>query len=716
MRLSINETVFVGLGVTVIIAFSSLFYYDITKKISGSGELIGTVTFKRKTAQRKYSSRVVWEDVSQDMPVYNNDSLRTSDLSEAVIRLNDGTEIRMDESSMILLSYVKDGLEIDFAQGSIKADRGNVKDANLKNLNIKSGETKVALGKSDVSVSRDMGRDLSLTVNKGTARVKIAGDKEEVINENQKVIASLDELRVFDIKIKLLTPVNNKNFITPSPETRVEYSWEPVGKNFELFLETSATNSFSEIFMKNKPKENRDLLLMKKGIYYWRIKAVELKTKKIEYSEVRRFSIITDEEITQISPAKDETIKYRDKLPSVSFIWSTSDIASSYNLKIYKDPLKKEILKSVQTQSASAVIDEMKPGSYFWQVEKESTIEGAGNLLPGKISKFNVAMSAKVNGPDLMYPPDKKVFNSQTIKKNPPVFSWKVNPEISKYRLYVSSDMNFKGDAETEETENNYLKYNKEIKSGKYYWRSAGVLKNGDLTEYSAPRSFDVIDLQKIDLAVPVNGANLVSGDSGELIPVDFSWKKGDIEGNFILELSRDEFFSAIYKKSSGKDFTRSIDISPGKYFWRVRLENETGSETAKSPSFSFTAYSVFPLPSATTPVNGAVVDMMDIDALIFRWNGIKDANLYRVGLYMIKGGRAVNIVQKETAFTTLGMKEFDKLDVGNFYWTLQAFETDQAGKKIIRKSPEARFNFKIKLRELEKPKIKTPKILIIGE
>ncbi len=716
MRLSRNETIFVGFGVSVIIAFSYLFYYDITKKITGSGELIGTITFKRKTAQRKYSSRVVWEDVGQNMPVYNNDSLRTSDLSEAVIKLNDGTEIRMDESSMILLSYAKEGLEIDFAQGSIKADRGSVSDAGLKNINIKSGETKVSLGKSDVSMSRDSGNDLSLTVNKGTARVRIAGDREETINENQKVIASLDDMRVFDIKIRLLTPLNNKNFITPSSETRVEYSWVSVPKNYELFLETSPSISFSEITLKKKPKENTDFLLMKKGIYYWRIKAVDMYTKKIEYSEVRRFSIITDEEINQISPAKDESISYREKLPSVGFIWSTSDIASSYTLKIYKDPEKKNLLKSVQTQSASAVIDEMQPGAYYWQVEKESSIEGGGSLLPGRISKFNVVLSAKVGGPDLMYPPDKKVFNTQTIKKNPLTFSWKVNREIAKYRLYISSDMNFKNASETQETENNYVRYNREFKTGKYYWRSAGVLKNGDLTEYSALRSFDVIDFQKIDLAIPLNGANIISNDSNESIPVDFSWKKGDVEGNFVLELSENENFSSIYKKIPGRDFARSIEVKPGKYFWRVRLENETGGESAKSSVFSFSAYTGLTLPVAESPINGAVVDIMDVDALMFRWNGVKDANLYRIGLYMIKGGRAVNVVQKETLYTGLGMRELNKLDAGNFFWTLQAFETDPAGKKILRKSPEARFNFNIKIRQLEKPKIKNKKVLIIGD
>ena len=89
--LSINSLV-IGIGSVIIITFSLLFYNDLTKKVdAGEAEEVGTITFKREVAQRKYTSQVVWENIEQNAPVYNYDSIRTANLSEAVIHLKDGT-------------------------------------------------------------------------------------------------------------------------------------------------------------------------------------------------------------------------------------------------------------------------------------------------------------------------------------------------------------------------------------------------------------------------------------------------------------------------------------------------------------------------------------------------------------------------------------------------------------------------------------------------
>src|SRR4030042_2611749 len=88
----------VGFSFIIISVCSALLYADFTHKIeAGGAKQIGTVTYKREVAQRKYVSQVVWEDVEQNTPVYNNDSIRTADLSEAIVNLSDGTRINIDE-------------------------------------------------------------------------------------------------------------------------------------------------------------------------------------------------------------------------------------------------------------------------------------------------------------------------------------------------------------------------------------------------------------------------------------------------------------------------------------------------------------------------------------------------------------------------------------------------------------------------------------------
>jgi len=187
MKFLSSDFIAVSIGAAVIGAFSLLFYLDITKKVElGAEEVVGNVTFKRKTTQRKYSNQVVWEDVEQNMPVYNNDSIRTADLSEAHIRLKDGTEIALNENSMILLAMTKDQLDIEFTQGSMLATRGDM--AGITKLNIKSGKAVVSIGKGDVKLDQGRGKNLNLSVRKGNAEINTgAGTKS--VDPNQRKIA-----------------------------------------------------------------------------------------------------------------------------------------------------------------------------------------------------------------------------------------------------------------------------------------------------------------------------------------------------------------------------------------------------------------------------------------------------------------------------------------------------------------------------------------------
>ena len=48
-------------------------------------EPIATITFKYRTAQRKFLDRVVWDRLRQNSPVYNGDIIHTAELSEATV-------------------------------------------------------------------------------------------------------------------------------------------------------------------------------------------------------------------------------------------------------------------------------------------------------------------------------------------------------------------------------------------------------------------------------------------------------------------------------------------------------------------------------------------------------------------------------------------------------------------------------------------------------
>ena len=84
---------YTALVVCVLGAFfsSRQFYYNFFRSLTKlNEEPIATITFKYKTAQRKFLARVVWDRLRQNSPVYNGDTIHTSELSEATIWFKDG--------------------------------------------------------------------------------------------------------------------------------------------------------------------------------------------------------------------------------------------------------------------------------------------------------------------------------------------------------------------------------------------------------------------------------------------------------------------------------------------------------------------------------------------------------------------------------------------------------------------------------------------------
>src|SRR5512136_1843120 len=102
MRLSKVEFSVYTAAAVIICVFSTLFYFDFTSRAAmGQERVVGSITYKKRVAQRKFAEQVVWEDIERKEPVYNHDSIRTAEGSETAIRLVDGTEIMVNENSMI---------------------------------------------------------------------------------------------------------------------------------------------------------------------------------------------------------------------------------------------------------------------------------------------------------------------------------------------------------------------------------------------------------------------------------------------------------------------------------------------------------------------------------------------------------------------------------------------------------------------------------------
>ncbi len=688
-------------GTAVITSFSILYYRDITTKVqAGSSEVVGTIKYKRKTAERKYTGQVIWEGLEYDIPVYNNDSIRTADQSEALVRLKDGTEIKLNENSMILLSLNKNQVNIEFDRGSISTSSSETA-GNNKDLNIKSGAASVSIKKGDVKLSQNKTGDLSLSVAKGNANINTAKGSETLDTDHSVVIEkNSGNAKKVEHDIELINPDHDSYYVTASGKKKIDFSWQKIeGQNIIIF-EVSRDESFKNIIKKNELKANAFSTELEKGIYYWRIRAVQRKTKKHKFSEARRFTVLWDEPVFAIYPANKGIVAYKTTLPVINFKWTKSEIASGYKFILAGDPSMNNIIKTYDTTQNTLVMDTLTKGVYYWKIEKITGLKDIPEIEPGVVFEFSIDEREIIAPPELIFPSNAKQFSKLLLEKQAITFTWKNNPEIREYVFSAAKDDQFENIVHEEASKVNFLRFEKELPTGNYYWRVAGKLKDNELTAPSLTRSFRVIDVEEIKLIIPEKNAVLSPEENEKSASVRFSWRGSEIKGKYKLQISKTEDFSSLFKESivQSPATAATVQINPGKYYWKVILLDNDESVLANSEGMHFTIEDILEKPVIISPANGWVVNMSDKNILSLNWNKVPGANLYRIILYQTRKGKEYKIADIEDNITSYKITDLYKLDESEYSLSLQAFETGRNKNDIKRKSPVVRSSFKITL------------------
>lgn len=441
MKLLNNDFFVLGLSAVIITTFSVLLYADFTRKIEVSGVTqIGTITFKRQVAQRKYQAQVVWEDVKQSYPVYNNDSIRTSDESEAVINLHDGTDISVDENSMIMLSMLDGGININFAHGAISANRQNV--AGDAALTIITSGAAVSIDRGNIQLAQLENKELDLTVSEGSASVK-TDFGESVVNVNEQAIISSDkkEARIVPFKIDLTSPDNNSFVVTDSASAPVKFKWAFSEKSMdEANLQIAYDREFEKI---KQTKRIAGLAEASEqlgpGIYYWRLSALNRASGKTEFSELRKLNIIYSAPAKPLAPLQGESVSSFLSNSSVAFSWSENEMASGYTLEVSDTRDFSNILQTVDTPMRRIALENIEPGVYFWRVKSKINAGGKEIVMQGNPTRFIVENKvAAVSKPEEIRP--EEVLIEEPVPEKLKSFLV-VNSPVKGSRIYIDSKL-----------------------------------------------------------------------------------------------------------------------------------------------------------------------------------------------------------------------------------------------------------------------------------
>ena len=302
----------------IILTASVLLYFQLTARISHiQAEQIGTISFKRKVAERKFSERSIWEGLDQLSPVYNYDSIRTASNSEAIVHLQNGTEIMLDENTLIFLKVEGKDVGIDFSKGSISANSS--KDKPETKINIQSPEALINVEKGKIDISKSNER---INFNLSDGNAVITNKKGSVfVSKDQSASIDKEEIDLISYDISLKLPRSNFIFVTDKDQADIPFSWIYDKKddfNFELY-------KGKKILFSRKIKGNLFNISLGEGAYSWRIIAA---SDSKASSMTGKFSILKDIPAQIISPLDDPVSG-----DHVRIEWSKSLLSTSGGLE-----------------------------------------------------------------------------------------------------------------------------------------------------------------------------------------------------------------------------------------------------------------------------------------------------------------------------------------------------------------------------------------------
>lgn len=559
--------------------FLFLFYHDLNKRIDISERrIIGSVEFKKNVIQRKYDDHMVWESLSKDSPITNRDTIRSDSFSDAIIRLNDGTEISMDENSMFYLDISGADPTLDFSSGNINVKKS---DSNSDLLKIKSQDRTITVGKGELNLNKADDGQLTMHVDKGSVSISNRGQSQTIESGSMAKLGEGGEVQVKKVPFLLINP-NNNQIITAKDETgTVRFDWKPEENYSSLSLEVSRDSKFKNlIYQSNFPgqSENVELPL---GSYYWRLKS------NVGNSAIYRFHIYKESKVNNKLPMDEVILTFVEKLPSVNFQWNQDPLAKDYVLEIADSKKFNNLASRHTTKSTSLAVDNLTSGTYYWRVK---TIPITPSL-PEKVSpvkNFKIQQGTEFQLPELVRPVDEKVSVESYPKTG--LHIWNSSNELVRFQFQLSDSPQFTKLIANKESTSNFIQPNVDLPIGTYYWRLQGISATGKASQFTKPARFEIVDPKDLDvapeptneekkpepkkaplLAYPVETVVDLSGQKS----LNFRWNSEGKDIVYILSIYNEEDgrkkpVHQVKTKETTYNMTNLSLLDEGKFSWEV--------------------------------------------------------------------------------------------------------------------------------------------------
>ena len=705
-----NDSLFKYFVITIFICLigaliiSSLFYKGFFRALTKlNEEPIATITFKYKTAQRKFLERVVWDRLRQNSPVYNGDTIHTENLAEATVYFIDGNVMNLSENTMaqvflsedqLLTAELTDGYAtVDAGEAGagvvlvadgmeIALEAGSSVGAGIESKSKTSGVVgESSLEKEEVQKETEEKRGFSVQVLKGNAVVQSEdGTKVDVV-EGQGI--AFDKQGQSLPVLVVTNPLPNSKILSTTQEkVLVPFKWNfgetKKSENQKVYLTVAIDKDFENVVVfEDITNQNETQIQLDAEKYFWKVSVVENVTnEKVLTSQSGKLQIIKSLKPNQIVPAENASFSYRSRIPSIRFMWDEANQATSYKVEIATNPSMENPIVEQRTNLTSLIISTLEFGNYYWRVTPYYTINNLGFANPSEVKSFSVERKSVLKKPSLYVPLDNGIVNTDE-EIGSIAFSWKRESEAESYIVKIANNSELKNPFIIETTKDNFFTFDtknveKQLKDGKWFWSVTVQDFEGTLSEASDIRTFFAMKGKpEQHLIEPFDGFKVADSF---VFDTKFTWKKNFPESfESYLQISKNQDFRKIEKEEKvlGNSFS-GANLKEGVYYWRLKSVNTIDGSEFVTSGRKIDVVGNLAAANLIEPTEKIIA--RENVPCEFKWSEVSDASYYKLMIYKKSDNKLVlEDVIYDTEYKTDLFHNSIFEDKTMYRWELQA-------------------------------------------
>ncbi|KHD88181.1 MAG: hypothetical protein OM95_10465 [Bdellovibrio sp. ArHS] len=684
---------FIFFGALILLMAFSYFLYDdsllFPKANHGKLELIGDVATSQNDVRRKNLDTFSWLPASRKDVVYQNDSIFTGDRSEATIRLQDGTQIRIEPNSLITLNLKNGQMNLDLRYGNLVGEL-----AQGSSLTVKSGTEEFKLESTPGTAEKP-----KIQFNKahsGNVDLKLLSGDVKYVDKKKKAVKTLPKNAVVAVtkqgEVKqvekpqlALKTENNINYLRVNPDDPLPFAWESKGPVSRYELEISPSEDFSTVAVSKITSELNTAVTepLQPGPYYWRLKAFDHNgqisaisaAQNMHISHLVGPQIVTPTQAAQIS--LELKVKPQEELVTTTEVqWRAQPVLKNFTWQISQDPEFQTLLKEENTTTLAAVTPKLPSGTYWVRVQ--------GQTENQKVSPWSEPVSFTLNllahkeeRPDRPVLVTKKIeFKVPTGKdRNPaspeaPKMAWKPVLQTKNYQLQIAKDASFK-EAEKYDLNQTSAAW-AQYRPGKYFYRVYARGLNGLVSE---PSETGVLEITVGGVTLdPLKTINAVGQAPGPK-ETPISWSEVPFAKSYLVQVDKNKDFTTPQLLEYAANAGVLTLNDPGRYNVRVQALDEANKPLTEFSNIEEVLYTFrTPLvpPTLMEPFNAASIFLQtEMEPFIWlEWKKVEGATSYRIEI-SDKADFSRTLIAKSLDGNRYLIK--DRVPLGKIYWRVRA-------------------------------------------